>query len=352
MTTPKSILWPRDPHTEAKHRILTRYLQAWFAIIAQRFPSCTYVDAFSGPGEYAGGEPGSPVIALQVASACEALQNHPVRFVLLEEDDRRVRYLREQLAARCPLPARPRALRLSVERGTCADDLLPILSRAGAWGQPIFALLDQFGGGDVPFGVVARLAANPGSEVMVTLAPAFFTRFVTTKADLGDAVFGSAGWRAVADERSDDKHDFLAVEYRKTLRRAGFRHTLSFKMIDEGGHPLYLLFGTSNDRGLARMKDAMWKVDPVRGLSFRDPRDPAQLAFPMDKPSFEGLERFLVALVAERGACGVDELRQATLEETMYREEEVIKVLRALRDRNLLRCDSARITRKSVISTV
>jgi len=56
MAVPTGTLWPRDPHTAAKHQMLFTYLQAWFPIIGSRFPGLTYVDAFAGPGEYAGGK--------------------------------------------------------------------------------------------------------------------------------------------------------------------------------------------------------------------------------------------------------------------------------------------------------
>ena len=62
------MLWDMPPRTKAKYDILTRYLQAWFAILAQdsspgRF---LYIDGFAGPGEYRDGEPGSPMLVLDV----------------------------------------------------------------------------------------------------------------------------------------------------------------------------------------------------------------------------------------------------------------------------------------------
>jgi len=56
--------WKAEPHTLAKLEILRRYLGAWFSIICQRFDELVYVDATSGPGEYSGGEDGSPLVAL------------------------------------------------------------------------------------------------------------------------------------------------------------------------------------------------------------------------------------------------------------------------------------------------
>ena len=33
MTTPKDTIWEIEPHTQAKHEILRRYLGAWFPIL-------------------------------------------------------------------------------------------------------------------------------------------------------------------------------------------------------------------------------------------------------------------------------------------------------------------------------
>jgi len=66
-------VWDADPHTLAKLEILKAYLQAWMPILARQAASrdrgceIVYVDAFSGPGEYSGGEPGSPLVAIRVA---------------------------------------------------------------------------------------------------------------------------------------------------------------------------------------------------------------------------------------------------------------------------------------------
>lgn len=349
MATPTTILWDRDPHTEAKHRILRRYLQAWFEIISSAFPACSYVDGFSGPGEYRRGEDGSPIIALQVAHESQVLRTRDLRFVFLEEDARRAAHLRQRVVARQPDGGWPRRSRIVVEEGACATQLEPILEREKCWGMPIFALLDQFGGGDVPYPLVQRIATNTSSEVMVTLAPAFFTRFVNVLPEVGDEVFGSAEWRRVAEQPSNRKHAFIAEAYRSSLFRAGFQFVLSFEMVDEGGRPLYLIFGTNSRVGLSRMKDAMWKVDPVRGLRFRDPRDPAQMAFDLSTPMFDPLERFLLALLA-RGPRTVEQLRSATLEHTVFREAHVIGVLRTMRGRGLVTASEPRITRQSVIS--
>jgi hypothetical protein len=111
---------------------------------------------------------------------------------------------------------------------------------------------------------------------------------------------------------------------------AGFAHILTFEMIDEAGHALFLIFGTNGPRGLEKMKDAIWKVDPIAGVSYRDPRDQDQtlldLVAESDKPS---LGRMLLAELGDR-TLDVEALRQHALFETVYRPEHVIPTVRGL----------------------
>ena len=37
MAVPTGVLWPRDPHTAAKHALLRCYTSAWFPIMARQF---------------------------------------------------------------------------------------------------------------------------------------------------------------------------------------------------------------------------------------------------------------------------------------------------------------------------
>ena len=67
MSGPKQTIWTLDPHTRAKHLILQRYLHAWIPIIALGRGRAVFIDGFAGPGVYAGGEEGSPIIAMRAS---------------------------------------------------------------------------------------------------------------------------------------------------------------------------------------------------------------------------------------------------------------------------------------------
>ena len=61
---PKTTTWELDDHTRGKHEVLRNYMQAWLPVMAKWNGRILFIDAFAGPGEYSGHEPGSPVIAL------------------------------------------------------------------------------------------------------------------------------------------------------------------------------------------------------------------------------------------------------------------------------------------------
>ena len=108
--------------------------------------------------------------------------------------------------------------------------------------------------------------------------------------------------------------------YRDRLRRAGFQHVLTFEMIDEGGHSLYLFFGTSSSVAIEKFKDGLWEVDTVSGQRFRDPRDPDQLSFDMSAPDFTVLENSFLRLIEERGVQDLETLSDFALLESIYKK--------------------------------
>src|SRR5438128_12591526 len=100
MATPKKTLWPLEPHTRGKHFVLRSYLDAWLPIMGTWNGRILFIDGFAGPGEYEGGEPGSPLIALN------ALKNHvaqskitaEVVFQFIEKDVERAAHLQSLIS--------------------------------------------------------------------------------------------------------------------------------------------------------------------------------------------------------------------------------------------------------------
>jgi three-Cys-motif partner protein len=335
--------WECAPHTKAKHDIYRRYLERWYPILMngpKAYASVTYAEGFAGPGIYSGGEPGSPVIAMKALVDKVPPDRGVARFLFIDDDQRCVDMLGEQLRAAFPQRPRPNhtmpAVRIT--KGTCVERLEAELTDMQAWGQPIFANLDSWGNAPVPYRLLKRLASNVSSEVIVTLLPQHFVRFVSKMGEAGDEVFGGdPTWRDVAGMAPQAKSRHILTSYRQALKAAGFRYLLDFELIPPNGQPLYLVFGTSHPRGLGKMKDSLWEVDRTEGVGFRDPRDEqAETLFDLDEPLLGPLTRALEHKLRQSGPTRVEDLRDFALYETVYRPEHVIRSLKPLLDRGLL----------------
>jgi three-Cys-motif partner protein len=320
--------WSLPPHTEAKHKILRYYLGAWFAIMAEGSPERRFVflDGFAGRGRYNDGQPGSPLIALEV------LLDHPLferwsqkdfTFIFVEPDNGNFDNLCAELEGfwsdRGGQPSNVRVLTLPQTFEDAAEGILESLG--GKSLAPTFAFVDPFGWKGLPLDVISRLLAYDKCEVFVNFMIDHVNRFV----EVGDVqssiqeLFGTtAEHLPPEDVRGDDRRDFLIELYGSQLKqRAGFKYVVDFQMIDMRGRPLYHLFyGTRSLTGLDRMKQAMWKVDPGGGVRFSDrvagslvlfgdSLDPAPLKLAL-------IEKFKGKTVA------VEEIRDYVIAETPY----------------------------------
>jgi three-Cys-motif partner protein len=108
-----------------KHAVLKRYLP-WFAMKGGKFApgrTVVYIDGYAGPGLYADGASGSPLIAADVAALIDTVRTVDATFV--EKDADFAEQLRNTVAL--ALPAAP------VLQGTMSEHLDDILERAVAW---------------------------------------------------------------------------------------------------------------------------------------------------------------------------------------------------------------------------
>lgn len=331
------VVWAAEPHTKVKHDLYRRYLGKWMPIMIQGAwkGDVTYAEGFSGPGVYLDGSPGSPVIAFNAIRENPALRRTAVkknvRMLFVDSDARRTERLHIELTkASDPvqLERLPEfGIHVDVQTGKCEPRLEGLLEEHGAWHKPILAVLDTWGG-SVPLDLVARIAKNPSSEVLITIQPQYFSRFAGSN-DLthGDRVFGSTEWREVAQQPPARKTRWVIEHYREAIARTGFSHVLDFELVDRHGASLYLVFGTSHDRGLQKMKEAMWEVDASTGTGYRDPRDPNQETLDIqDVPQTHALRRLIVAHLENQPerAATIQELREFAFYKTVYKAAQVM----------------------------
>lgn len=343
MPVPLGIKWSRDPHTEAKHHLLEGYLNAWFPILASTNQSrgVTYVDAFAASGEYDDGSSGSPIIALRSALRASAqCSETEFRFIFSEKHRGRSRYL-EELVARNKYP---KNYAIKVLHGECEIVLIPELDLRQVWRGPLFANFDGWGV-DTPYMMIKEMKRAPSSEVLVTFHSQWFTRFANNEElAAGDLVFGNKTWRQVGQLTSPfEKKKFLVDEYRRRLTAAGFPLHLTFELVDEGGHPLFLVFGTTSKLGIEKMKDAMWRVDRISGSRFRDPRDPNQLTFDLsDRSPNLTLLREQILEYLDDAEKSLTEIQEFVLLETVFKKVHARAAVDELEVSKKVKCVHAR----------
>src|SRR3989338_9886205 len=92
-----STIWDLQPHTEAKHVIFKKYLDAWLPILTKHQGRVIIIDGFAGPGEYSGGEDGSPIIALNAVINHTIPIKAEVRFLFIEKNKKRYEFLKNKI---------------------------------------------------------------------------------------------------------------------------------------------------------------------------------------------------------------------------------------------------------------
>ncbi|CCH79827.1 hypothetical protein BN12_60033 [Nostocoides japonicum T1-X7] len=342
MSGTNPVPWEADEHTKAKHALYAQYLSKWMPIMVNGWgANITYAEGFSGPGVYLDGSPGSPVIAMRTLvddpDIRTKVKRGGLRFVFIDHDQRCIDMLPGELGkAASPVTLGDLAahgIYLTIEKGKCEPDLERVLTAQNAWQRPILAVLDTWGGA-VSFDLVKRIADNPGSEVIITMQPQYFARFaIADEVTHGDRVFGNNRWRAVSEQPSGSKDRWLLQRYRHSIRAAGFPFVLDFELIDKRGQSLFLVFGTTHRKGLIKMKEAMWEVDDVAGIGYRDPRDPDQQALAIEfEPNTAPLKRLIMDHLSTlpNNRAVIRDLRSFALFNTVFKESQAMAAVREM----------------------
>lgn len=334
MAAPKQTIWQLEPHTRAKHEILKRYLQAWMIILSQgRFPEILYIDGFAGPGQYAGGEAGSPIIAIDTALGHASRLTAKVNFLFVEKDEERADHLKQQIALR----TLPSNFNIIVEGGitfeAAFDKRHSQFVRNGRL-MPTFAFIDPFGWKGTPFEIVRRIMAQRSCEVFINFMYEEINRFLNHPDQVANfnTFFGAAGWNLCLSEinpRSRNRclHDLYMDQLHRT---AGAKYVRSFEMSNERDVTDYFLFYVTNEiLGLKKMKEAMWKADESGEFHFADSTNPNQFVLFEKAPKLDVLKAQLLAAFAGKTVT-VRAIEEFVVVNTAFRETHYKGVLKAL----------------------
>ncbi len=296
---PTTTLWPLEDHTRGKHMVLRAYMDAWLPIILSRFEKAMFVDAFAGPGEYEKGEPGSPIIALNALAQHSSKHRliGQIHYVFIEEDADRFGHLEDVIARQRKKGAVPSICDISTYNDTFAQVLPRLIEPISSDHIPAFVMIDPFGVSGFGMEHIRALMDYPSIEVYVSFMYEYIDRFKdhpNFEPHLDD-LFGCRDWQqGIVMPEGKARKEFFYGLYRKRLKLSGARHVLNFELYDGNRLKYALFFATQNDQGCDKMKQAMWKVAPTGGYSFRSDKL-GQLSFESGVVDFKELERALIS---------------------------------------------------------
>jgi len=225
--------WDLKRNTQVKHDLLSDYLKRWASILSGRNAGAQkrtfhYVDGFAGRGRYSKGEPGSPLIAMEigqelynyrqgnVALECYHVEQNPEHFASLE---------REVEAARPLYPS----VGIRYFRGPFqehSDQILRLIPPS----HDTFVFIDPFGYRGVELGEVMRFLVRRRSEVFVTFMSNYIGRYMTDshRAAAMDAIFDTDEWRDLVGLSRISQQTGAVELYGRQLQKRASRWGRSF----------------------------------------------------------------------------------------------------------------------------
>ncbi len=296
---PRTTLWRLEDHTRGKHMVLREYLYPWLAMILSTFERAMFVDAFAGPGEYEDGELGSPVIALNALAkhSSQHMMRGQIDYVFIEERPDRFVHLKNVISRLRAKGSIPSICKVNTYNDTFAHVFPKLIDSISSHRVPTFVMIDPFGVSGVGMENIRALMDHPSIEVYVSFMYEPMNRFKdqTDFESPLDDLFGCSDWRQGIDiPDSKERKEFFYGLYRKQLKLSGARHVLHFELYDGDKLKYALFFATQSDQGCDKMKQAMWKVAPTGGYSFRSDTL-GQLSFESRAVDFNELDQALIS---------------------------------------------------------
>jgi len=307
VTVPQGTLWEIEPHTEAKHRILRHYLDAWFPILSKFNPALLYVDGFAGPGEYLGGEDGSPIIALKSVIEHTASIQSKISFKFIEKGPDRAKHL-DSLKDKLDLP---KNIDAEVITGLFADKIEDIILEylmKPSRKIPALVFIDPFGFEGYPLTLIQKILSCPSTEVVITFMRDAINRFIEHSDEaIVNHIRGCFGSEKAVDilQENPNRLEELRLLYQEQLLISA-KFVRYFEIRNHRNRVIYdLFFATNHPKGFVKMKDAMWKVDPSGQFKFSDSTDPNQIYIFQDESIEAQAAREIIALFKGKQVTGL-----------------------------------------------
>ena len=242
-----------------------------------------YIDGFAGPGEYEGGEDGSPIIALRSVERHKQFEifaqaGSTIEFLFVEKDPCYHRTLELKIRE----SSWPRAFSIEPKHGEFENVLSRLLDDVASGRRampPTLIFIDPFGPSGFSMELLERLASYERVDLLINLNHNEFIKWILpdpSKHVTADRLYGGPRWRPALDLTGRERTTFLVREYENALQEIGWRGP-SFEMVNRNNQTAYhLVFGTGSPKGMEAMKRAMRSVSQTGEFRYTDIIDPAQ----------------------------------------------------------------------------
>ena len=278
------LVWEISPHTAAKHSILKKYIQAWAPILGQgpNNGRLIYIDGFAGPGEYKGGEDGSPIIVLKAIKEHKLSNNFKgTEFlnIFIEKNSKRAKNLEKAIEER--VGTLPTWIKLEVINGEFNAKLKSILDEiknAGGRLAPCFCFVDPFGWSDIDYDVLSNIMQYEKAELLITFMAGYVERFVFDPKHIPslERLYSESQLENIKNSGKDE--NLVTKYFLENLKRKisdilpkSELFTISFSIYNSQNRLEYhLIYLTKNCKGLEVMKRAMLESAKDGSYTFRD----------------------------------------------------------------------------------
>jgi hypothetical protein len=206
--------------------------------------------------------------------------------------------------------------------------MLNRLQEEGHTLAPTFAFIDPFGYAQASMNLSGRFLQFDRCEVLLYAPLRWINRWISREGQERalTAFFGTDDWEKAVPLKGDDRIRFLHdLLYQQLKKDAGLVYVRSFEILTKSGTGYHLFFGTNNkDRGLLRMKEAMWSIDRVKGQRYRDSTDSGMEPLFQAEPDLDPLRRVLRDHFKTK-SFSIEDALDFTLVETPYLPQHVKK---------------------------
>jgi len=273
--------WVYKEHTNVKHEILSKYLDAWTRILG-KFHDLNVFDCFAGRGRYPGGEEGSPLIIIDALARVRKNMNRPdeAMCLFIEKNKNNYENLVDELKKSSIDKLYGNWLHVNCVNEEFSDVASDVIKQFNHNLAPSFFFVDPFGFGGIPFEIIKGILAIPKTEVFISFMIRDVNRFLDSSRHKRsiEELYGIENVKSeLARGYSSLPNDQALLKlYRDRLHNdAKVEFTQPFKInADEKLQTTYyLIHCTHNPKGCEIMKQIMYKAGTEGRFAYLGPAE-------------------------------------------------------------------------------